>query len=315
MRIAFCADGGAAAGLGHLGRCSALAQAFIALGHDVVFLDVSRECRSWLKRKGLRTEATGTRRRDLIVADSYRLSPAKYAALNRLAGTFVVIDDFGTYAGPCDWVLNGHPYARDLSFRAPRAASLLLGPKFLPLRAEYRTRGRARATRPRIRRVLVTLGGGKNGALDAAVAAIRSVLPKADIHAVVGPFSRPPAAGGRLTLHLSPESLRPLLEAADVVVCAGGQTLYEAAFTGTPALALELGPDQRGNLASLGEEGVILRLGKADRAFPARLAKALRALDAAPERRARMTAAGRAMIDGRGAARVAAALAAAKRRS
>ena len=305
MRIGLHADGGRSVGLGHLGRCAALAQAFRSLGAEPVFLDAPAECRPWLAAKGFRSQASGSTRRDVIVADSYRLTPARLRKLRGLATTFVVVDDFGAHAGPCDWILNGHLYAAGLRFKAKGGPGLLLGPKFLPLRREYWTGPRPRKTASRVKNLLLTLGGMRDGGrLDEAIAAARAALPGARLHAVVSPLADAPKARG-VILHRAPASLRPLLETCDAVVCAGGQTLYEAAFAGAPSVGVELGPDQAANLESMEAAGAAIRLGKPGSGWTSRLARTLRALDRDPARRARMSASGQAAVDGRGALRVA----------
>lgn len=292
--------------MGHVGRCAALAQAFAAAGASTVFWRAPESCKRWLEARGFScTDARGGSW-DLVVADSYRFTKADWAALRRSARSLLVIDDTGSFAGPCDWILNGHPYAAGLSFRAAGGAGVLLGAKFLPLRSEYWRRARPRVARRRVERVLVTLGGLDAAELsERAVDVVLAALPRARVDAVVSPLGKAPSLRPRLSLHRDPTSLRPLLEACDVVVCAGGQTLYEAAFTGAPALALELGPDQRGNLRSLAAAGTLVPLGVPRGAWRRTLARALRALDGARARRQAMADAGQALVDGGGARRVA----------
>lgn len=291
MRVALLADGGPGVGLGHLGRSTALAQALRAAGERPVFVGAPPSCRAWLAAKGFRTETLGRGKYDLLVADSYRLSPADLKRLRRQARILAVFDDFGTDAAdaaPCDQVIDGR------------------NPRYLPLRREYWRTRRTRRTPRRVRRVLVTLGGLDAGGRATVLArAAAAALPRARVELVVSPLGRVPAGLRGVTFKRNPASLRPLLERADLLVSGGGQTLYEAAFAGTPALAFELGKDQRGNLDVLSKAGACLRLGRLDAAAPARLKRALQALDAAPARRARMSAAGRRFVDGLGAKRLA----------
>lgn len=294
------ADGGARAGLGHLGRCAALAQAFARLGARPVFLDVPAECRGWVEERGFGLARTASRRWDIIVADSYRFAPRDLKDLRRAARTLLVIDDFGTFSAPCDWVLNGHLYAPGLSHRAPPGAGLLLGPKFHPMRSEYWTRPRPKSFPARIRRLLVTLGGGDSGPLlTRTLRAARAALPRAELHVVLGPLaaSRPELSGPGIVLYRGLPSLKALIERCDAAVSAAGQTLYEVAFAGTPAVAVLRGPDQEGNFRSMTAARAALSGGP--------LTAALRRLDKNVALRRAMSERGRSLLDGRGALRVA----------
>ncbi|MBI4061535.1 MAG: hypothetical protein HY403_08905 [Elusimicrobia bacterium] len=304
MRIALHADGGAKAGLGHLGRCGALAQAFAKRGHSTVFVDVPAECRPWLKERGFKTTALGRKRYDVIVADSYRLTADDLARLRRQASRLLVLDDLGTTTAPCDFILNGNLYAGALRYAAEPGASLLLGPRFAPMRREYWRAPKPRRISPRLRRLLITTGGAVSAALiERLIAAAKSALPDLTVTAVIGPFEKKPAAQAGVRYAHSPAALRPLLEACDAVVVAGGQTVYEAVFTGAPMLVLLRSADQNDNVASLVAQGAALSIGAVSEDFEGNLKRTLKALS--PARRAALSARGAGLVDGRGALRVA----------
>lgn len=308
MRIGLHADGGLGVGLGHLGRCAALAHAFRKLGGEPVLLDLAPQCRPWARAQGLAWTDASASHWDLVVGDSYRLTASGWARLRRRGRRLLVIDDFGTFSRPCDWVLNGHVYASRPLPRAPLGASLLLGPAFLPLRKEYWKPARPRRASGRIKRVLVTMGGGAGAPAAAQAAAIAAkALPHAEIQAITGPFAASAGrTGARVIWHRELPSLRAALETSDVVICNGGQTMYEAAFAGTPALAARLARNQEGNLRGLAAAGCAIALGGPSLPrFAKMLTAALRRLDRSPALRRSMGAAGQALIDGRGALRVA----------
>ncbi len=98
-------------------------------------------------------------------------------------------------------------------------------------------------------------------------------------------------------------SLQDVLLAADVVVATAGQTALEAAACGAPAVLLALDAFQAEQAERLVAAGAALLARSADEAaiLAARLLND-------PQRRAELSAAGRATLDGCGAHRVAAAL-------
>lgn len=319
MRIAIKADGGRAAGFGHLGRCLALAQAFRARGADAVFVDVPAECRSWVRRRGFKTKRLSAARWDILVGDSYTFTPAQVLEMRRSSEVFVFIDDHGDFRGPCDWILNPMIGAHRRAFQAPPDASLMLGPRFQLLRREYWRPTRPRHFPPRIRRCLVSVGGGEaDGTARRVAAAAAAALPQAEVHLILGVLGNrrsETALLPNIRAHQDLPSLRPLLSSCDAAVLAGGQTLCEAVCAGTPSVAFSRARNQSIHISGLTECAGIAYAGSgAGPAVLARIRTALRRMDRDPGLRRRMSEAGRRTFDGRGAVRAAATLLASHRR-
>ena len=107
----------------------------------------------------------------------------------------------------------------------------------------------------------------------------------------------------------SPDTLRPFMLEADLAVAAGGQTLYELAATGTPAVAVQVAENQAGNVRGFARYDTATPIVFRDREnLKAALADAVAKLIAQPARREKMSQAGRCLIDGLGTQRVAGAL-------
>ncbi len=116
----------------------------------------------------------------------------------------------------------------------------------------------ARTLRDAPERVLVTTGGGDLGGLGSRIAThLGERLPQVEIELVWGPGFTGEPPRGVAVLERPASLLEPLLR-ADVVVCAGGQTMLEAAATGTPAVVLEGAPNQRPQIAKLAAREAIL---------------------------------------------------------
>jgi spore coat polysaccharide biosynthesis predicted glycosyltransferase SpsG len=143
--------------------------------------------------------------------------------------------------------------------------------------------------------------------------AARAAQPDPPEDVVRGPFAvidagadRPP---GWLALHSDPPDVRGLMLEADLAVTAGGQTAYELAATATPALGLRLADNQVPNLRGLAKAGCLRDLGSPGEAgFWGHLRDQLADLASQPDVRAEMGRSGRALVDGRGAKRAAAAV-------
>jgi spore coat polysaccharide biosynthesis predicted glycosyltransferase SpsG len=109
-------------------------------------------------------------------------------------------------------------------------------------------------------------------------------------------------------LHVEPSAaeMRDLALEADLAVSAGGGTLYELAWAGCPTVAFELAPNQAPNVRALGRAGVAVSAGAAGAAdFLARVTEEVTGLLQSPSHRRALGDAGRALVDGRGAIRIA----------
>ncbi len=333
MRMLFRVDAGPGIGLGHLSRCLALATALDCLGVVPVFLtDGHRDVLRRVTAHGFEAEALdgvelgseGDLRLTLaraarhgctaVVVDSYSAGEDYLESLATAGGLVVAIDDFAGHRFPCHLVVNGGAYAEHLDYEASRdGARFLLGPRYALLRHEFWDVP-VRPAPGAVRNVLVTLGGGDPLNLLPRFLVLVDELPgDFAMTAVVGPFyeSEEVEQAARVArrpvrLVRAPDTMRDLMLEADLAVSAAGQTLYELAATGTPAVAMQAFENQAGNLLALAERGCVLVAGRAeDPGVLLAVREMVTALVGDREARAAMSAAGRRLVDGQGAKRVA----------
>jgi spore coat polysaccharide biosynthesis predicted glycosyltransferase SpsG len=218
-------------------------------------------------------------------------------------GAYVaVIDDLATRELPADLIINGAYHAERLAYRARPETRFLLGPRYVLLHPDFAEES-PRVARPVVERALISLGGDPDGTrLAETVATVQRELPEAMIDVVVGPFADAVGScGPRVRVHRGLPSIRPLLLEADLAVSAAGMTLYECLAVGTPAVTLCVADNQKPNFEELARAGLVVP-GEPD------LAGAVGALARSVSRRETLCAKGRAVVDGRGASRVAAEL-------
>lgn len=317
--------GGPAIGFGHVRRSWTLAQQLQEAGVRVRFVTASPAATDVLCAAGFDArdedgpgdvrvtmeELTTMVPPRVCVVDDPTLSSS---LLRRLAAAVptACVDDTAERDVPVDLVVNGSAEAELLAYRGETHTRYLLGPDYLLLRPVF-AMAPPRATAAAVTRVALLTGGGTSESTGLLLEIIADALPTATIDVVVGPFGMVPAVASRLGdrghVHLAPPDVIPVMVRADLAVTAGGQTAYELAATGTPALGVRLAENQRLNLRGLERAGCLRDLGSPDASgFPACLFAALRDLAADPAMRTRMAAAGRRLVDGRGVTRVADAL-------
>jgi len=322
--ITFLTTSGTSIGLGHLRRCLTLASELVERGARVDFALTGDEGGVTIARQAgydavhlvddEQPAAFVRTARSVVVVDDYAVSEASFATLRRSTEIVAVIDDLADRSLEVDLVVNASPNAATLPYRLTPACVRLFGPSYALLRPEFRKLP-ARQIRERVERVLVTLGGADPKAqTPAVVRALRTALPDATLDVVLGPLftarSTPDETG--CVFHRAPAAgLQPLMLAADLAVAGGGQTTYELAACGLPAVALCLADNQRANLTHLAAANTLV-CAEDDGATLARLVERL-AGDVAQRRK--MSEAGRLLVDGLGASRVAESLMALSARS
>jgi UDP-2,4-diacetamido-2,4,6-trideoxy-beta-L-altropyranose hydrolase len=315
-------------GLGHLRRCLSLAEALRRLGTDCFFLlDEDPVCADQTAAAGfeavrirpgedlLQTIEQCRRRRAMaVVADSYALDTAYLAGLRETKAVVVAVDDLADRELPVDLVINGSMNADRLAYHTRKATRFLLGPQYILLRSEFAEEPK-RTIAKHIRRVLVTVGGGDPDRLTPRLVCwAADAVKDASVDVVIGPmFDKPDVLSADLksaaAVHSNPQDIRELMLSTDLALCGGGQTTYELAATGTPALAVRLEDNQTQNLAGLNAAGALVWAGDVhDADLEAKTKRALTAIAGDPARRAALSQRGRALVDGQGAARVARAI-------
>ena len=288
--VALVADSGASIGMGHTGRCIALGQAFVALGWRVVLVASEPSARRFARANGIPTARVLRGRWDLAILDTYRGPRRAATTLHRIATRVVAIDDLHQFrASDVDVIVR--PSAGE---RASRG--VLAGAGFILLRREYWSSPRSR--RVGRRRVLVALGAYPSASDVARIrAALRSAHPAARVIAASG------VRRGQLG------SLARRLARADLAIVSGGQTMNESLAVGLPTIVVTTFANQRRQVNAAAAAGAIIPVGTpSSPLFSSRLERAVaRALR--PAVRRGLVRAARQLVDGRGALRLARALA------
>lgn len=347
MRVAFRVDADPVLGTGHLIRCLALAEALAALGDRCSFLCarvpaglagqveaaghalVRIDLPEWILPEGLGgwpealqhadAEASlgAAEDADWMVVDHYGLD-ARFERVVRAAGlSCLAIDDLGrTHA--CNLLLDQTAREGPAPYPAEAAPVQLLGPRFALLRGAFATaRAGLGARGGPVRRLFVMMGGSDPGnatglALDAVEMAGLGDLPLDVVTGSANPNL--PVLRRRLTgregwtLHVDSADVPALMAAADLAIGAGGTATWERCGLGLPALAIGLAGNQLDLLTEAARLGLLHHVpGPPD---AGRLARHLAVVAESPGLRANLSARGLETVDARGAARVAAAMAA-----
>lgn len=251
---------------------------------------------------------------DILIVDHYGIDHRWQEQMRRSAGAILVIDDLADRRHDCDLLLdqNLQDSADRYTHLTPPACELLLGTRYALLRPEF--------SLPIIRgphaipRLNIFLGGTdpQGGTLLAlrAIAPLCGTVLEADVVAGAGnphlaAIRDACAASPAMTLHVECKDMAALFTAADLAIGAGGSAALERCSRGLPQLLTSFALNQIASCEAFAQAGVAVNLGPMASLTVEALRNAVQALLAKPEQRARMSELGRAMVDGKGARRVA----------
>ena len=345
-KILFRADASLEIGTGHVMRCLTLAKAlkgadcaFVCRAHEGNLIDYIRDqgfevlslpmgdaSGDWLgaswQEDAAQTAATG--QHDLLIVDHYALDARWESAMRPHTSRLMVIDDLADRPHDCDLLLDQNlgRKAQDYTALVGPETPLLLGPAYALLRPEFAAlRAKSLARRgDGLKTLLITMGGvDQHNVTGDILAALKgSALPGGtNIKVVMGPHA-PHLAKVQTAATALPwpckvlvgvSNMAELMAGSDLAIGAAGSTSWERCCMGLPTLALVLADNQQEAAGFLEAAGAVRLLGDARGAgWQARLLAALENLT--PETRAALSQSARAIADGKGAERCAAAMSA-----
>ncbi len=349
MRVLIRSDASPTIGSGHIARCLCLARVLRRQGSHVVFACrlLPGHRLEALRAEGFETFALPERYNDedprqaiesmlpwqadiaalepllehqpafdWIIVDHYGLDHHWQTAARRFAPWIAVVDDLATRTYSADLLLNqnlsGTPEAYT-SLLAPGCRTLF-GPRFAMLRDEFRCP--AIEIKPQARRVLVNFGG-----FDAAMQTYHAMLALADLAELEVDFvagagnpawaqmqalaaSRP-----HWRLHSFVSDFYRLMTEADLFVGAGGGTSWERAAMGLPTICIAVSNNQQANGEVMAAAGAHVFMGAREHVSVEQLRLAIGFVAGNQGLRQSLAQRSRQLVDGRGAQRVAVALA------
>jgi len=247
-----------------------------------------------------------------LLIDTYRLTTEQLDQLHASNLCLCVFDDgcrLARYAAHL--VIDVGPGAEAAPYYGLPDTRFCLGVAYYPLRPEFQSTPPRAAPGRAVRRLVVTFGGSDP---DDQTARVLELLAQHrcpwDVIAILGPgyTGRAADVAGRtpaITLRRDVTDMAALFATADLAISSASGTALELAYLGIPALHLAISPDQRCRATALAAAGAGVNLGWHADVCDEDIWLALQALSSDFDRRAAQSRAGRALIDGRGADRVA----------
>jgi spore coat polysaccharide biosynthesis predicted glycosyltransferase SpsG len=276
MKVLILTEGGKNIGFGHLTRCIGLYQGFREKGicsqiivcgdKTVVSLLCGTNFRffNWLKNKEVIFDII--KGMNIVIVDSYLAKLDFYEKLSNIAKVPVYFDDDKRFEYPKGIVINSNVYADSLPYPMDNGVEYILGPRYVSLRKDF-WNILPRKIREKIYTIMLSLGGNDMRNLTPLIIKILlENFSKYNVKVVIGRGFQnvneiKKIVGNRGKVNLiydpSPVMLRKTMMDSDIAISGGGQTLYELARVGLPAIAIGLAENQQKNIKYWQEIGFL----------------------------------------------------------
>lgn len=255
---------------------------------------------------------------DSLIIDHYRADETYQKSLYASGVKWLQFDGAARYPFWADWILNISPAAsasKYESLKQRKETRLLLGPRYAPLRREFRKYNNAGHPKSgEVRTILLTFGGGDDrGATIFCLKAIQSL--KINVEKMVLLSSNNPKKEeiikwcgenrANIKIIVDAEETVPYMASADLAITAGGMTVFELAALGVPAIILQIADNQTPITRAWQQQGYGVDMGHLDQLRREDLQREMMSLVQDNVRRTAMSSAGKSMVDSLGAGRVA----------
>ncbi len=307
MKIFILTEGGKNMGFGHLTRSIALLQAikesysnieteFVFSGDSeaekfIEILQVDGNVFDWhMNFPGILDKL---KPENVVIIDSYLAEENIYNSISSIvSGKLVMIDDYNRIEYPKGIVVNPSIYGDKLDYSQKDGVTYLLGKDYIILRKEFWNVPEKR-NGEKVKEVLITFGGMISSDFYEKIADFLKSRFKFNI-SLVNPEKE----------KLKAEKVLELILKADICISGGGQTTYELARVGTPAVGICFAENQLDNLMSWSRNGFMEYIGwYTEEDMLDKLEKAIILMLSEDERKKRSKI-GRSCVDGKGAERI-----------
>lgn len=322
MRVLIATEGSSNTGFGHVTRCISLYQAFEEKGMATEFIvngdntvyDLLKNTKhivfNWLKE--LERFFNLLKEADIAVIDSYLTDYGIYKRISDLVKITVYIDDNRRIDYPDGIVVNGTIFAEKMNYPEREGIIYLLGSRYTPMRKEFWEVPQKR-TRNGKENVMITFGGDDSRNMTAKVLKLLvDNCPELTKNVIIGKgfqdtnvLEKIKDKNTKLIYYPNAEGMKNIMLESDIAISAGGQTLYELARTGVPAIAIAVADNQLNNIKGWQKAGFIEYAGWwEDGGILDNILQKMQ-LFRNPGSRDEKIKIGRKMADGRGAIRIA----------
>lgn len=337
-RVSCRVDASEKIGSGHVARCVALAQALRDRGSETTFLSraLTNQAETMIREQAFpiiltgatdgtdwKEDAEATRAilpmTDWLIVDHYDLDARWHSAVRDKEMRVLVIDDLANRPYACDVLIDPGRPESELSIYdhlVPPDCQIFGGPRYALLRHDFRELhdqmpGQVRTDPLNLLIFFGSVDG--QGLTEIAIQSISDPLLSDRVTAHIVTTDANPRRQeirevcdtlNNVVVHENVSNMADLLQMMDISLGSGGVALWERCCAGIPGIAVNITENQTPSLVMAEAAGAIKMLGLAEAKVGSLLTAELASLVDDPDRRSKMVASARTLVDGGGANRV-----------
>ena len=268
---------------GHLMRCLAIAEKAKDYNIETIFINADNEGTNLINEKGFKNIVLNTIWDDLdketdilvdvikkneikiLLLDTYKVTYDYLSTIRKYTKT-VYIDDLNEMKYPVDILISYCNYYQKFNYNERyNDTKLLLGTKYVPLRKEFSSPSKKTINKT-IKEILIISGGTDNYHV------IEKILKKINsdylITCICGRYNTDfdklkeiYKEKNNIFLYKNVNNIEEYMKKVDVVISAGGTTLYELCACGTPTITYSIADNQLDNVNSFNDEKIMFYAG------------------------------------------------------
>jgi len=278
MKVFIITEGSKNVGFGHITRCLSLNQAFevrkitpaLIINGDNTIKDllkgVNYQVINWLDEKSRLFKKV--KDADIAIIDSYLADISFYNTLSDLVRLAVYIDDNKRLDYPKGVVVNGSIHAEELNYSKKDGIKYLLGHKYIPLRKEF-WKVPEKKIKGKIESIMITFGGDDVRNMTPKILEfLRENYPELKKNVIVGKafqnigeIKKNADKNTNVIYYPDVNKIKKVMLESDIAISAGGQTLYELARVGIPAIGICVAENQLRNVKGWEKTGFLEYVG------------------------------------------------------
>lgn len=320
MKIFFRCDASKKMGGGHVSRCITLANEFIKLEIDCIFICNNEASDIFPALKDFKVLPSDTLPQacDGIVVDHYALDMNYESSWRGYAKKIIAIDDLANRTHDCDILLDQTFKQPKSSYQGivPKSCQLLLGSEYALLKPEFYELREASLKRRNgeINNILITFGSVDiHNLCPLTLNALEKIKKPLNIamiceadHLKMSTMKQLTASSHhKISIHHNINNMAEFMMKADLAIGAVGTTSWERASLGLPTLAIQVADNQKTILKNLQLQGAVYNLGLAENVNQQDIVNQINILLENPEKLMICVEKSAQVTDGKGAVKVA----------
>ena len=275
--IIFRVDGNSEIGIGHVMRCLTIAS-FISKEEDILFVCCNVETAQYIRQREYKVSIMPTNYKKLeeeieeittlirsirdkvtILVDTYFVTESYLASLMKVANVFL-LDDLAACKYPVTGMINYNIYASQEMYDkidSNYPNNYYLGAAYIPIRKDFL--GEKYEVKDVVQNIMITTGGADNYNITNVV--LNAIYTSSTtFHIIIGKYNKNYDTIlqnwghiSNINIYYDIQDMASIMKKMDIIITAGGTTLYEVCALGVPCICFSYAENQNQLVQYMGD--------------------------------------------------------------